>query len=129
MEMTKNELKSFRTDFTVAVSALEKRFGVKIELGNISYNQTSFTTRLTCTNLAENGEKAGNAEMFNMYKTLYGLKANLGDSYKDYKGLTYTIMDINPRRTKYPLVVKCSDGKRYKVSVDMVNMYMSRKMA
>lgn len=47
--LTKNEFRSFREDFQKAVEGLEKKYNLSISLGDITYNDEKFTTRLTAT--------------------------------------------------------------------------------
>jgi hypothetical protein len=117
---TKPQLQNFRTDFEKTVKELEKKYSVKIEIGSISYSDNSFHTKMTCTSTTEDGKKIIDTSKFEMYKELFGLKANLGDTYTT-KGITFTIYDIDDRKSKYPVLTMGSDGKRYKAPVDYVN--------
>jgi hypothetical protein len=123
--ITKDELKMFRKDFDVAVATLGKKYNVKVELGSISYDEESFRSRITCTKVTESGEKKVDTSRFDLLKNIYGLKADIGDKYSNWKGITFTIYDIDPKKSKYPVLVKGSDGKNYKASVDMINMHMA----
>jgi|WetSurSiteA1Bulk_404760.scaffolds.fasta_scaffold00214_17 hypothetical protein len=127
--ITRNELKIFRKDFESAVESLENKYGVKIELGAISYGEDSFHGKMTCTKVNANGEKKVDTKFFELYKSVYGLKANIGDSYTDYKGVTYVIYDVDPKKPKYPVLLRGSDGKTYKSTVDGVNLQLSKKTA
>ena len=51
MEMNKTTLPQFRKDSARAVAALEAQYGVKIQLGNITYNTNDFHTRLEVKNI------------------------------------------------------------------------------
>lgn len=51
-----------------------------------------------------------------------GIQLELGDEFK-YDGKTYTIVGLKPRSKRYPILAKCSDGKTYKLTVELVNMY------
>jgi len=74
----KTELKLFREDFAKAVKDLEKKYGVKLELHNISYTDVEFHTKLTATRVGETGEKEVNTADFNWLKDLLGFKGNIG---------------------------------------------------
>lgn len=118
----------FRKDFSEAVKGLEKKYGVKLELHTISYSDIEFHTKLTATKLGEAGEKQVDVKMFNTLKQWLGLDANLGDSYS-YGGKTYTIRDLDPKKSKYPVLLTGSDGKNYKNTIEAVNRMMARKTA
>lgn len=124
----KTELTSFRKDFAEAVKGLEKKYGVKLELHNISYSDIEFHTKLSATKIGETGEKKVNTADFSWLKDYLGFKGNLGDSYTDRRGITYTVYNLDPKKPKYAVLVKGSDGKNYKASVDMVNMQLARKV-
>ena len=47
--MNKQLARDFRVDFAKAVEQLEKKYGMNIELGNITYTDTEIKTKLTAT--------------------------------------------------------------------------------
>ncbi len=124
--ITKDELKMFRKDFSEAVKGLEKKYGVKLELHNISYTDIEFHTKLSATKVGESGEKQVDTSDFSWMKELLGFKGNLGDSYTQ-RGVTYTIYNLDPKKPKYAVLLKGSDGKSYKAPVDSVNMLLARQ--
>lgn len=117
----KTELNLFRKDFAEAVKELEKKYGVKLELHSISYSDIEFHTKLTATKVGENGEKQVDTSAFSWMKELLGFKGNLGDSYTDRKGITYTVYNLDPKKPKYAVLLRGSDGKEYKAPVDYAN--------
>jgi hypothetical protein len=123
--ITKDELKMFRKDFEEAVKSLEKKYDAKIELHNISFSDVEFHTKLTVTKTSEIGEKKVDTSNFSWLKEFLGFKGNLGDSYTDHRGITYTVYNLDPKKPKYAVLVKGSDGKNYKATVDMVNMHLA----
>lgn len=123
----KTELNLFRKDFAEAVKDLEKKYGVKLELHAISYSDIEFHTKLTATKIGENGEKQIDTTAFGWMKELLGFKGNLGDSYTDRKGVTYTVYNLDPKKPKYAVLLKGSDGKSYKAPVATVNMLLAKK--
>lgn len=125
---TRDELKSFRKDFSDAVKSLEKKYDVKIEFGNISYSETEFHGKVTCTKTSAIGAvKQVNLSNFNWLKEVLGFKGNIGDSYTDHKGVTYTVYDLDGKKPKFPVLLKGSDGKNYKAPVASVNMQLANK--
>ena len=50
-------IKSFRGDFASFSKEIEKKYGFKIELGNISYNDATFTGKLNASLLNDDGIK------------------------------------------------------------------------
>lgn len=122
----KSELNLFRKDFAEAVKGLEKKYGVKLELHSISYSDIEFHTKLTATKVGESGEKEVDTSAFGWMKELLGFKGNLGDSYTDRRGITYTVYNLDPKKPKYAVLLKGSDGKSYKAPVATVNMLLAK---
>jgi hypothetical protein len=122
----KTEFDLFRKDFAEAVKDLEKKYGVKLELHSISYNDIEFRTKLTATKIGETGEKKIDTSAFSWMKDLLCFKGNLGDSYTDHKGITYTVCNLDPKKPKYAVILKGSDGKQYKTTVMSANMMLSK---
>ena len=52
---------------------------------------------------------------YNRYREVYDLP-ELGSEFVD-RGETFTITGLNPRSTKYPVLVTRADGKRFKFPV------------
>ena len=50
MKINKETLNNFRSDFTNAVKELEKKYDVVIELGNIHYSATKFSSKIEVKN-------------------------------------------------------------------------------
>ena len=120
----KTELKLFRKDFGEAVKGLEKKYGVKLELHSISYSDIEFHTKLTATKVGESGEKEVDTKTFGWMKELLGFKGNIGDKYTS-NGVTYTVCDLDPKKPKYAVLLKGSNGKSYKAPVASVNMFLA----
>lgn len=117
---TKDELKKFRIDFTETVKDLEKKYNVKVELGSISFGETSFHVKMTCDRVNSDGSKKVDEDKFNALAGLYGLNAKIGDTYA-ISGITFTITDFDSKKPKYPVLSVGSDGKSYKAPIEYVN--------
>lgn len=118
-KISREVLKQFRADFEAAVRPLEKKYGVLLSCGSISFSDTYFSMRMTA-DLAKDGKKVVDSRQFEISKKLIGLRANIGDSYVD-KGIKYTIIDIDTKKPMYPVMLEASNGKTYKTSVEAVH--------
>ena len=129
MEMTKANLKKFRADFTKAVEALEKSYGVKLELGAISYSENNFTTRLTVTNGGDNSEiEKTKFECAIVNFSMYGLtKADYRKEFKATDGKTYRLVGVKPRARKNPFVIETVGGTRYVCAPEFLGLKMDFK--
>jgi len=121
--LTKTQFGNFRNQFAKAVTSLEKDFGIKIELGSISYNADSFHVKMNCTKTGDNGEKVFNIEKFNHLKKICGFLGNYGDEYTQ-GNITYKVVDIDLRKPKNCIQLKGSNGANYKASANAVNFFL-----
>ena len=56
MEINDDTLREFHIDFADAMLALENKYSIAIELGDIEYSPISFRAQLEAKNLNEDGE-------------------------------------------------------------------------
>ena len=126
MEMTKSNLRTFRTDLAEAVKELESVYEIKIELGSISYNESSFKTRLTVTNIGNNGIPESNAKDFPLYAKMLAVPLDwMNKEFMTRNGEKLRIIGLNPRRPKNAVELEgVNDGKKYRASVAYVNQFM-----
>jgi hypothetical protein len=105
-------LTKFRKDFSDAVKELEKNYGVKLDIGNISFNSEQFTSKLTTTIVRE-GEDPEKAKAMKEIKT-YGFRYNITEN--DYgkvftaNGKVFTFVGLKPKSPKFPVLGKDSNG-------------------
>ena len=118
MAFTRTELNSFRTDFASAVAKLEKQYKVEIGIGNISYTDQSFTSKLKVTKtVTSDGKKTSSQEVeFNNLCFRFGLKK--GDFKKrfSFNGSEFELTGFKPRSPKFPIVAtKIGTDQSYKL--------------
>jgi hypothetical protein len=78
------DFKKFRTDFKKAVAELETQYGLTIDLSNISYTNTNFTTKLVAKS-----------------KEISKVEVNVGDTFYKIGGRkAYIIEEILPTKLK-----------------------------
>ena len=102
MEMNKTTLPQFRKDFAKAVAALEAQYGVKIQLGNITYNTNDFHTRLEVKNVGT--DETSSKELW---------LAEYGEWYLGNDGYHYKVIGFNTTRPKNILRIVNGSGKEY----------------
>ena len=116
MKISRESLRSFREDFRSAVSELEEKYGVTIQLGNISYDESMFSARLEVKNSRDPEEIAEKDFDRDVWKY-----EHLGFREGMYKrvfigadGDQYTIVGFNTRASKSALhIVRVRDGRRF----------------
>ena len=108
LDINQDTLHAFLKDFAEAMKAVEKKYGVTVRLGRITYSPENFKGSLTVTNGHSKEDVARNsfdAAVWNyahlglgkgMYNRLF-----LGDD-----GKTYALQGFQARARKYPLIIR-----------------------
>lgn len=114
MKMDSMNLKKFQKDFAEAVETLEKEYDIKMTLGNISYSQDSFHTKLECVNVSSlkspKEEFANNCiYTFGLIKPeMYNREFTAADNKK------YRLTGINPKaRKNFCIITSVANGTEY----------------
>ena len=133
MEINHNTLSEFRQDFNTAVAEMQKKYGVKISLGSITYEENRFSAKLTVVN----GKDAEEAERAAFDADVWKF-SHLGLEKGMYKrviigtdGNRYAIVGFNTKAQKYPLIlISIRDGIRIKAGElfikEIVNEYYAQ---
>lgn len=117
MKMNKTTLPQFRKDFAKAVTALEAQYGVKIRLGNITYNTNDFHTRLEVKNVGT--DETSSKELWEAEKKRAYWKNTLVDKveydkwYLGNDGRNYKVIGFNTTRPKNILRIVNGLGQEY----------------
>ena len=122
MAITRETMKDFRIDFQEAMKALEQKYNVKVSLGNISYSDAEFRSKvigLSKDPVAQEKKDAKVNPRLNLMAKQKGISFDgnfVGSMYK-VKGRTMMVQDYSSKSYKYPIKALCSeDGKTYKLS-------------
>lgn len=122
-------LKAFRNDFDKAVEDLQKQYGVKIQIGNISFNDLKFTTKMTVTSNGTNksGKDLDQLE-FERNCFFYGFeKSDYRKEFSDGKR-TFRLIGFNTRSRKMPLIIQdVVTNQKYNSNDNSVKMWMSQQ--
>ena len=114
MEMTNENLKSFRKDFSEAMKSLEEKYQVTVSLGRITYDADVFSAKVTVTNGRDPEEVARSAfdsavwkyEHLGLYPGMYN-RVFIGTD-----GKKYAIRGFRTQAKKWPIEMLCiSDGE------------------
>lgn len=118
MKITNQNLNAFRRSFEIAMKALEEKYDVNIEMGNIRYSADSFRSKIEVTNKVA-GKSAEEVE-FGKWCGMFGLKeSDLGRQFTS-NGRVFTLTGIKPSRRKYPISGVGQRGGRYKFTESVV---------
>jgi hypothetical protein len=119
--MDRNKARLIETEMLVLLKPLEAKYGVSVRMRGGRYTDTDLMAKVEIAEKGSSGEVLNreatelrdHAELFNLPKDAYGKKVRVGQT-------EYTLIGINPRCWKAPLLGKRSDGKVYKLTVDLV---------
>ena len=119
MEISIKQLKKFSKDFADIVKPLEEEYGVTIKLGNISYEEDRFSTKMTVTNGRDPDDVARIAFDADVWRyELLGLKPGMYNRiFTATNGRRYALHGFNTRSRKYPLIIiDIMDGTKTRAS-------------
>lgn len=144
-KLTKEKVKNFRSDFDSMSKLFEAKYGLRLALGTIRFDETSLRATLTAlaadpvgeaarsvnTEVAVIGDAAprtpstdseGNWVLMNARAAGITLelspKGFVGSTYRlPGKRYTYTVTGVNRRAPKYMVEVVTSSGTRYRMPV------------
>ena len=103
---------NFRTDFESAVKVLEQKYNVKVDLGSITYNSTSFRAKVTVNDKSANPAEVFAAKASKWKMCGQGIKADwYGKFFTSSEGKKYKIVDLRPA-AKYCIIIEDAFGKQ-----------------
>jgi len=130
----KSNLATLRIAITEALNEVGAEHGVALNIGNISYQADSFTTKVSAR-LVSAGAVAGQ-RVFDSISSVsiengFG-KAVLGDKDKNtafkMQGRNFTIVGAEKKNWKKPILARGEDGKLYKFQIEQVARALGRKV-
>lgn len=114
--ITRELLRTIRTDLSEQLKVLGERHGVAITLANnTTFDSTQAKFAVNILTDAE-GETNTNVIMFNRYHEILGVSATALNATYVNQGKTYKVITLDINKRKYPIIVE-SGGKRYKVAL------------
>ena len=115
-QLNSKNIDMLRTEINEAIEKVANKNGIAIKIGNISYSDFKFTTRLTV-------ETSGNdAREFERYAKVMGIDPDIFGKQFVHKSIAYKVTGLNPSAPKYPINYKgITDGRRYKATKDFLN--------
>ena len=115
---TKQNLSTIRSKLSIKMAEFEKETGVRISLGNISYQNDSFTSKISAKLVNGKSESDIQRDEFEKNCMLYGF------TKLDYKktamlqGRNFELVGFKPRARKNNAIMKCvSTGKQFVTNV------------
>lgn len=120
----RDEVRLIREQIQAALNELGEQLDLDLKLGSARFLNT-INFKLEVSKIDEDGTVKTKAvtDFAQAYK--FGLDP--ADLYKEFRmnGKMYKVVGLVPRRHKYPVVCEC-DGRKYKISADMVKLYLKK---
>ena len=114
----RNNLATLRNDIDEALRSVGEQHGITFTFNSIRYSDNMFSTRLEARVGEDSTEHARNDWNKNYWKI--GLqKEDFGKTFV-YGGQSYTVVGIKPRSSKFPVIAERSDGKKFKMPVEVI---------
>lgn len=109
-KVSKAEFNDLRSDIEKALEKVAAGYGVTFKALNASYLGGEATIKLQ---IVAKGGKTRAAIEFEQLAESYGLKASDLNRSFEADGKTFTVIGLNQRKAKQPIILQGSDGKQY----------------
>jgi ribulose-5-phosphate 4-epimerase/fuculose-1-phosphate aldolase len=120
--LDRDTISQLRKSLHAALTKFAQAHGLdSASVGNISYSSTSFTAKIEFM-LADAEETE-----FARHAALVGLRPEDYGRLITVDGREFRVVGVDPRCRKYPVTVRCSDGKVFKMNLNTVNTALNRK--
>ena len=116
-EFNKSALKELRSEMEIQFMELEKKFGIKLQVGSMSYSSDEVSVKVKANIISKGGEViTKEAKAWDLYAQMGGFDhLKVGDKII-LQGQTLTIKGYNSRAPKSPIQIEDAQGKSYKCS-------------
>ena len=116
-------LDEFREDFKTNVAKLEDKYKLNISIGNITYDDISFRTKMKCTLSTVDVQKME----FEKYCDRYGFSAADYLRPFSFHGEDYILTGFNVNAKSYPAIAtRIKTGERYTFRISSVKEGLSK---
>lgn len=120
-KITSDELKLIRVSIQEALDLVAAKHNLdSLRLGNISYTETSFTSRVEAKRIVQgvnDQESLKTSSRTSILCGIIGLPLEAMDKTYIVNGKVGKIVEIKTANRSYPIIVETFDKKRYKLSV------------
>ena len=122
MALTKAQLEEFRKDIQEQLQIVELKHGCKIKMGNITYGEFNFTSKIEVE--VPNSDGIIETKEARDYKThcfLFDLDPEwLGQNFS-HQGKEWKVVGLKTRARKMPVEVEGEDGQLYKFTAAAIS--------
>ena len=115
--INETKIKSIQSKIKLAISKIEQEENVKIDFSSVRFNVAHYTTQMSVKTLDKT--ESVDSVLKSICVKLGFTQNIIGMTFDGTNGM-YEIIDIQTRNRRYPVIVKSSDGKKYKYSVEHI---------
>lgn len=130
MQITKEVCHNLREELTAAIPAIEKKVGVKINVGNIRYGATEGTIHVTFSAVADGIDVEDNDAIeeheFMRYAPVFGGDPSWYGKSIFIEGEEFFVTKVKKSAKKYPFIVS-NTRKSYKVTAQYIAERLNNK--
>ena len=124
----KTSIRQLNTEIEAALSTVCQKHGLRIETNGTTYDDdgTRCVTKLEILAPDESGEIiTAEAKSFTAHCSLYDLAPeDLGKKFRHPRGDVYTVVGLNTRNSKFPVLCERQDGKGFKFTAKDVKQML-----
>ena len=126
-EFNKKNLPTLRKILNKEFESISKKYNIKIELGNVKFDQHEFTSKTTFTIIESNDSKSIEQKMFEKnIKYFYPLEPSDYNKQFKYNNDLFTIIGVDRKKRKRPIVLKIQNGNLVDATIDFVTRNLKK---
>jgi len=111
---TKSTIEVLRVEINTALREVEEAHGIKLNMGNISFDATMFRTKLEASIVNEKGIVEDRQRRdFTQYATMYDLNPEWLDKEIVLGDDTFTVTGLNTKASKNVVRIEKGNGQTY----------------
>lgn len=118
----RKNLKDIRLQINSELEKMSKKLGIQFSIGNISFQEKSFTTKMSAVLAGDSAEAAKIEFEKNCWRA--GVNKDMFGKVISYAGKSYKICGIKPRSWKRPILAE-RNGSQYKFAKDFAEKFTS----
>lgn len=111
----KQNLQIVRKEVDIALKAISDKYGINLTIGNMSYADGRFTTKLEGKCEANKDAEQNNLKM---WAQIIGV--DISKTFRDNMGTVHTLVKHDHKKRTAPWITQGSNGKQYKMTDDQV---------
>ena len=126
--MDKKKIQAMQADMLAALESVAKKHSVEFQFKSSTFGDFEWLAKMSVTDIdAQALAKAEDVRKttFKVYSRRFGYDPSIFGKSFSFRGETRTIVGVEPKRKKFPIITKNSDGSESLFTVEAVNAYLT----